>query len=80
MKLSRDDVLRKTGELYNLSHQINLSSDLLDTPDFYWDRDNLEILYRQANNYFNINSRTKVYSSKAVVIQMQHDFMGFDYF
>ena len=31
-------VLQKTGEILALRHLINLSSDLLDTPDFYWDR------------------------------------------
>ena len=60
MKLSRKEVLRKTGELYTLSHLINLSSHLTDTPDFYWDRDELEKLYRQALHYFNIQSRTRV--------------------
>lgn len=60
LKLSREEVLKKTGELYALSHVINLSSHLLDTPDFYWDRDELEKLYRQSINYFNVHSRTRV--------------------
>ena len=60
LKMSRKEVLQKTGELFNLSHLINLSSDLLDTPDFYWDRDELEKLYSQSQTYFNIRSRTKV--------------------
>jgi required for meiotic nuclear division protein 1 len=38
IKMTRPEMLRKTGELFALRHLINLSSDLLDTPDFYWDR------------------------------------------
>lgn len=39
IKMTREQVLRKQGELFALRHLINLSSDLLDTPDFYWERD-----------------------------------------
>lgn len=60
IKISRADVLRKTGELFALRHLINLSSDLLDTPDFYWDRDELGRIYSNVCNYFSIQRRTKV--------------------
>lgn len=60
IKISRADVLRKTGELFALRHLINLSSDLLDTPDFYWDRDELGQLYSFICAYFSIQRRTKV--------------------
>lgn len=64
LRMSRRDVLRKTGELFALRHLINLSSDLLDTPDFYWDRERLERLYLQTCAYLNINRRTKVMNEK----------------
>jgi len=64
IRMSEDDVLRKAGELYTLSHLINLSSDLLDTPDFYWDREKLERLYNKTCNYLNIARRTRVMNEK----------------
>lgn len=60
IKMSREEVLRKHGELFALRHLINLSSDLLDTPDFYWDREQLELLYSQLCNYYSIPRRTRV--------------------
>lgn len=60
IKMSRAEVLRKTGELFALRHLINLSSDLLDTPDFYWDREQLEHLYSSTCGYFSVQRRTKV--------------------
>lgn len=60
VRMSREEVLRKHGELFALRHLINLSSDLLDTPDFYWDRERLETLYVQTCSYFSIGRRTKV--------------------
>lgn len=64
IKISRAVMLRKTGELFALRHLINLSSDLLDTPDFYWDREQLENLYAQTINYFSISKRTRVMNEK----------------
>ena len=64
IKMTRPEMLRRTGELFALRHLINLSSDLLDTPDFYWDREQLENLYSQTCNYFNISKRTRVMNEK----------------
>ncbi|XP_012942795.2 required for meiotic nuclear division protein 1 homolog [Aplysia californica] len=64
ISMSRREVLMKTGELFSLRHLINLSSDLLDTPDFYWDRSGLEPLYISLNSHLNITRRTRVMNEK----------------
>ncbi|KAG1678727.1 Required for meiotic nuclear division protein 1 [Nymphon striatum] len=64
LKMTRKEVFKKTGELFALRHLINLSSDLLDTPDFYWDRANLEPLYQKTCNHLNISKRTRVMNEK----------------
>ena len=50
VKIKKNEVLQKTGEILALRHLINLSSDLLDTPDFYWDREDLENLFLATND------------------------------
>lgn len=62
--MSRKQVLQKLGELLSLRHQINLYSDLLMTPDFYWDREDLELLYNKTCNYLDVGRRTKVTNEK----------------
>ncbi|NXX92847.1 RMND1 protein, partial [Centropus bengalensis] len=64
VKLSHADVMQKIGELFALRHRINLSSDLLITPDFYWDREKLEELYDKTCQFLNINRRVKVINEK----------------
>lgn len=66
IKMSRAEVLRKTGELFALRHLINLSSDLLDTPDFYWDREQLETLYSSSCGFFSVQRRTKVFICNSI--------------
>ena len=43
---------------------MNLSSNLLDTPDFYWDREILEQLYNQTSALFILKKRTEVMNKK----------------
>lgn len=60
IRMSRATVLRRTGELFALKHLVNLDSDLLETPDFYWDREKLEQLFHKTCSYFSIPKRKRV--------------------
>ncbi|XP_074043929.1 required for meiotic nuclear division protein 1 homolog isoform X3 [Macrotis lagotis] len=64
VKLSHEEVMQKLGELFSLRHRINLSSDFLMTPDFYWDRENLEALYDKTCQFLSITRRVKVMNEK----------------
>ncbi|XP_029164516.1 required for meiotic nuclear division protein 1 homolog [Nylanderia fulva] len=64
LQMTQQEVLRKQGELFALRHRINLTSDLLDTPDFYWERDDLENLYQHICGYFSITKRTRVMNER----------------
>ncbi|XP_069016730.1 required for meiotic nuclear division protein 1 homolog [Embiotoca jacksoni] len=64
VKLSSAQVMQKIGELFALRHCINLRSDLLLTPDFYWDRENLEKLYDKTCQFLSINRRVNVVNEK----------------
>lgn len=64
LRISRKEVTQKTGELFALRHSINLSSDLLDIPDFYWENEELETLYLQLCSHFSISRRTRVMNEK----------------
>ncbi|XP_040056205.2 required for meiotic nuclear division protein 1 homolog [Gasterosteus aculeatus] len=64
VKLSSAEVMKKIGELFTLRHCINLRSDLLITPDFYWDRENLEKLYDKTCQFLSISRRVNVVNEK----------------
>uniref|UniRef100_A0A3B3E174 Required for meiotic nuclear division 1 homolog n=1 Tax=Oryzias melastigma TaxID=30732 RepID=A0A3B3E174_ORYME len=64
IRLSSAEVMQKIGELFTLRHCINLRSDLLITPDFYWDRENLEKLYEKTCQFLSINRRVNVVNEK----------------
>ncbi|KAM8913196.1 required for meiotic nuclear division protein 1 homolog isoform 2-T2 [Spinachia spinachia] len=60
VQLSSAEVMKKIGELFTLRHCINLRSDLLITPDFYWDRENLEKLYDKTCQFLSISRRVNL--------------------
>ena len=62
--LSSADILQKTGRLLSMRHMINLRFDLLNTPDYYWDREELEKLYTRSNSFLDIKKRTDVFNQK----------------
>ena len=64
IKMDEKQVLMKTGEIFSLRNEVNLSSDLLDTPDFYWDRDELERLYLDTCSNLKIKKRTSVMNER----------------
>lgn len=64
INLTRDQVFRKTGEIYEMKHRVNLSSDLLDLPDIYWDRHNQEVIFLSMISFLNIKRRTAVMNEK----------------
>lgn len=62
--LSRDQIFRKIGELFDLKHNINLATDLTDLPDVYWDREEQEDMFSATINFLNIRKRTAVMNDK----------------
>merc|ERR1711864_16125 len=64
VRVTKDEILQKTGEILALRHMINLSSDLLDTPDFYWDREDLETLYNATCSHLSVAKRTRGVNEK----------------
>ncbi|XP_068623602.1 required for meiotic nuclear division protein 1 homolog isoform X2 [Battus philenor] len=62
--VDKKEVVRKLGELFSLRHRLNVESDLLDTPDFYWEEEELERLYSHTVAYFTIPRRTRVLNER----------------
>uniref|UniRef100_A0A915EVC7 Calcineurin-like phosphoesterase domain-containing protein n=1 Tax=Echinococcus canadensis TaxID=519352 RepID=A0A915EVC7_9CEST len=57
-------VIRKTGELFTLRHLLNVSTTISETPDFYWDRSDVEKLFQNLKSALSVRSRTRILNSK----------------
>ncbi|KAG7303268.1 hypothetical protein JYU34_011735 [Plutella xylostella] len=63
-RVDKKEMVRKLGELFSLRHRLTVESDLLDTPDFYWEEEQLERLYSRTGAYFTIPRRTRVLNER----------------
>jgi len=62
--LKIEQILKYLGELLTLRHSVNLHSNILAIPDFYWDRESLEYLYTQLYSHMSISKRTKLFNER----------------
>ncbi|KAJ3033888.1 hypothetical protein HK097_004698 [Rhizophlyctis rosea] len=68
VKMQRTDVMKIIGKLYKLRMNVNLVSNVLDTPELFWSEPQLEGLYNAIRGYLEINSRAKLLNTRADVI------------
>lgn len=66
--LTREKLLRKSGKLFKLRVDVNLSSNVLDTPEFFWSFEpSLNPLYSAAREYLEIDERVMVINDRCKV-------------
>ena len=68
IRLSRRDISRKIGEIYIERTSINLHTEILDIPEFFWEHPKLETYYRRTSHYLDINGRTDILNKRLGVL------------
>lgn len=69
IKMSRKQLTRVMGELILERNSINLYSDVLDTPDFFWEHSELEPLYRMVSQDLEVIARVNVLNKRMDMIK-----------
>ncbi|MCA0370954.1 MAG: RMD1 family protein [Proteobacteria bacterium] len=73
IRMSRQKLSKKIGALFAERHSINLHSDLLDTPEFFWKRPSYEAYYHMCASYLDITTRTSILNQRLSVL---HELYG----
>ena len=74
--LSRKEIRRKMGDLFIKRSSINLHSNVLDTPEFFWEYSELEPLYTMTANYLDIKNRVYVLNDRLTVVHELFEMLG----
>lgn len=74
--LSRQQLSRKIGALYAERHSINLHSDLLDTPEFFWRRPKYESYYHMASDYLDLHMRTNILNQRLSILHELYEILS----
>lgn len=66
--MKREDVNKLSGKLFRLRVDVNLCSNILDVPEFFWDSEpTLHPLYNAVREYLEIKHRIKVLNERCRV-------------
>jgi uncharacterized Rmd1/YagE family protein len=52
------------GEVFVIRHDVNLHSEILDIPDYFWKENSVEPLYRMTGMYLEMEPRTEVLNKR----------------
>ncbi|MBN2341880.1 MAG: RMD1 family protein [Deltaproteobacteria bacterium] len=67
--LSRRNLAKLRGVLFDTSSDITLHFNLLDTPEFFWDYPEQEALYQKLAKYLDLTPRIEILNKKLETIQ-----------
>lgn len=59
---------KKIGKLHLKKNEINLDTDILDIPDYFWNNDVYQPHFNAVSKYFEINKRTEVINHRLNII------------
>lgn len=68
ISLSRKAISKKMGELFIERNTININTEILDTPEFFWEYPELETFYRKTAHYLDVSKRADVLNRRLNVI------------
>lgn len=74
--LTRKEIAKIRGYLFQVKSEINLKYDLLDVPEFFWEFPELDSYYLRLTNYLEIRQRIEVLNKKLEVIHELFDMLA----
>ncbi|KAJ3086696.1 hypothetical protein HK102_012695 [Quaeritorhiza haematococci] len=66
--MPRTEVMKIVGRLFKLRLNVNLVSNVLDTPELFWSEPDLEGLYNAIRSYMEISPRAALLNKRAEVV------------
>ncbi|RUS27944.1 hypothetical protein BC938DRAFT_482540 [Jimgerdemannia flammicorona] len=68
LDMSRTEMTKINGRLFKLRMNVNLVSNVLDTPEIFWSEPSLQPLYNAIRGYLEIPQRAKILNDRCTVI------------
>ncbi|KAF4749946.1 hypothetical protein FOZ63_026672 [Perkinsus olseni] len=66
--IGKKEVARRMGNLFVQRCDLNVYSDILGTPDVFWDFDEYEAVYDKSRRYMDINRRVEILNQRMEVL------------
>ena len=76
IQMSSKDISRIIGDLFIQRNSVNLHTDILNVPDFFWENSDLEPLYGLTRSYLDINKRVDILNRRLDVLKELLEILG----
>jgi uncharacterized Rmd1/YagE family protein len=76
IEMNQIQIAKKIGELFIVRNSVNLYSDILDTPEVFWDEDRFEPTYHRVREYLDIDKRIEVMNQRMEIIRELLDLLA----
>lgn len=76
VSLSKKEISKQIGILFNERYSVNLHSDILDTPEFFWRRPSYEPLYLMTAEFQDIQIRQNILNHRLDMIHELYDILS----
>jgi uncharacterized Rmd1/YagE family protein len=74
--LSKREIRKKMGELFIERSSVNLHTDILDVPEFFWDHSEVEPLYTMIANHLDLETRLQVLNQRLDTVHDLFEMLG----
>ncbi len=76
ISLTRKQTSQKMGELFLERSYINLHTEILDTPEFFWEHSELEPSYRKVIHYLDVGKRVELLNRRLNLMHELFEILG----
>lgn len=76
ISLSRKQTSQKMGELFLERNYINLHTEILDSPEFFWEHSELEPFYRRMIHYLDVSKRVELLNRRLNLMHELFEILG----
>ncbi len=73
---SRKEISKQMGRIFIVRHSVNLDSEMLDTPNFFWENPEYESLYTMVLKNLDVLQRVEVLNRRMEMIQELFAMLG----
>ena len=76
ISLDRTEISKKIGQLFIERNSVNLYSDILDTPEFFWEQEQFQTFYHRIYSYLEIGKRVAVLNKRLDIMKELFEMLG----
>jgi uncharacterized Rmd1/YagE family protein len=75
VRLSALQLGNMIGDVFVIRHDVNLNSEILDTPDWFWNERDVEALYKFLSAYMEMNGRAEILNKRLDMLKQLLDML-----